>query len=128
VIVEPGQPKPFNLQINGTNIASVDLTLSFDPAAISIQGPIQDGGFLSRDGQILAVVQNVDSETGIAKITLERPPGAPPVAGNGGLITLMLMAGSKKGDAIIKVTDFAVRDTQQNVGIGKPVEARITVH
>ena len=127
IVADPGPPKLFNITINGADISGVDLTLSFDPHAISIQ-TIRDGGLLSRDGQILAVVQRIDTETGTAKISIERPPGAPPISGNGSLITLLISAGDKKGDSVLRVTDFSVRDAQQNLAVGKPVEVKVTVH
>jgi general secretion pathway protein D len=127
IAAEPGAAKPFNINISGSDLEGADLTLSFDPNAITIQSA-RDGGLLSRDGQILAVVQNIDTTAGIAKISLERPPGAPVISGNGALVTLMISAGPRKGDSTLKVTNFAVRDLQQNVAIGKPAEARVTVH
>jgi hypothetical protein len=69
----------------------------------------------------------VDSETGTARISLERPPGAAPLSGNGALITLMLQPGTKKGESVVKVTDFRLRDAQQNVFVGQPTEKRVTV-
>lgn len=127
IVADPGPGKSVNINLNGSDISGVDLTFSFDPHALSIQS-IRDGGLLSRDGQILAVVQRIDTEAGVAKVSIERPPGAPPISGNGALATLMIAAGERKGDAILRITDFVVRDAQQNVAVGKPVEARVTVH
>jgi hypothetical protein len=121
-----GQPTSLSVAINGNDIYAADLTLSFDPAAVRIQ-EIREGGFLSKDNQIIALVQKVDSETGIARISLERPPGAVPLSGTGALLNLMLLPGTKKGDTVIKIVDFRLRDAQQHVFVGKPAETRITV-
>ena len=43
------------------------------------------------------------------------------------LLNLMLLPGTKKGDTVIKIVEFRLRDAQQNVYLGKPVETRITV-
>jgi len=125
IALAAGQTTPVNIVINGDNLYSADLTIAFDPAAVRIQD-IREGGFLSRDGQIVALVQKVETEAGTARITIERPPGAPPLSGNGSLITLSLQPGTRSGDSVLRVIDFRLRDQQQNVLIGKSTEARVT--
>jgi len=117
---------PINIGITGTDIFAADLTIAYDPASLRLQ-EVRDGGFLSRDGQILAIVQKVESETGTARISIERPPGAPPLSGNGVLLTLMLQAAGRKGESVVRVIDFRLRDSQQNVSIGKTAEVRVNV-
>jgi general secretion pathway protein D len=126
VTVAAGQPTTLNIGITGNDIYAADLTLSYDPASIRIQD-IRDGGFLSRDGQIIALIQKVESENGTARISLERPPGAAPLSGNGALITLILQPGAQKGESILRVIDFRLRDAQQNVMVGRATETRVTV-
>ena len=125
IALAAGQTTPVNIMINGDNIYSADLTIAFDPAAVRIQD-IREGGFMSRDGQIVALVQKVETEGGTARITIERPPGAPALSGNGSLITLSLQPGTRSGDSILRVIDFRLRDQQQNVLVGKSAEARVT--
>ena len=125
IALAAGQTTPVNIVITGDNIYSADLTIAFDPAAVRIQD-IREGGFLSRDGQIIALVQKVETEAGTARITIERPPGAPALSGNGSLITLALQPGTRSGDSVLRVIDFRLRDQQQNVLIGKSAEARVT--
>jgi general secretion pathway protein D len=126
ITLPPGQATPVNITVTGDNVFAADLTLSFDPSSVKIQD-IRDGGFLSRDGQIIALVQNIDSEKGTARISLERPPGAVPLSGTGSLVTLMLEAAPRKGDSSLKITEFHLRDPQQNIYVGKSAEARVTV-
>jgi general secretion pathway protein D len=125
IALAAGQTTPVNIMVNGDNIYSVDLTIAFDPSAVRIQD-IREGGFLSRDGQIVALVQKVETEGGTARISIERPPGAPALSGNGSLITLSLQPGTRSGDSILRVIDFRLRDQRQNVLIGKSTEARVT--
>src|SRR5262245_30544255 len=87
IALAAGQVTPVNIVITGDNIFSADLTIAFDPTAVRIQD-IREGGFLSRDGQIIALIQKVETEAGTARVSIERPPGAPPLSGNGSLITL----------------------------------------
>ena len=114
-----------NIVGNGTDFFGVDLTLSFEPGAVNIR-EVRDGGLLSRDGQIVAFVQRMETESGTLRISLERPPGAPPVSGNGNLVTLALDRGMRGGDSTIRVTDFRIRDPQQNVSIGRSAEVRVS--
>ena len=109
---------------NGMDFFGVDLTLSFDPGAVNFR-EIRDGGFLSRDGQIVAFVQRMETESGTVRISVERPPGAAAVSGTGNLVTLVLARGMRAGDSTIRITDFRIRDPQQNVAIGQPAEVRV---
>jgi hypothetical protein len=40
---------------------------------------------------------------------------------------MILEPGRQKGDSLIRVVDFRVRDARQNMRIGKPAEIRISV-
>ena len=113
-----------NIIGNGMDFFGVDLTLSFEPGAVNIR-EIRDGGFLSRDGQIVAFVQRMETESGTVRISVERPPGAAAVSGTGNLVTLVLARGMRAGDSTIRITDFRIRDPQQNVAIGQPAEVRV---
>jgi general secretion pathway protein D len=115
-----------NIVVNGVDISGAELTLTFDPGSISIS-QIADGGFLSRDGQLIAVVQQVESEAGRAHVRIERPPNAAALAGTGNLITLTVVPKDKKGDSLLRVTDIKLRDSAQVVRTGAAVETRITV-
>ena len=109
---------------NGMDFFGVDLTLSFEPGAVNVR-EIRDGGLLSRDGQIVAFVQRMETESGTVRISVERPPGAAAVSGSGNLVTLVLARGMRAGDSTIRITDFRIRDPQQNVAIGQPAEVRV---
>jgi len=117
---------PVNIIVNGMDISGAELTLSFDPGSISIS-QIADGGFLSRDGQLIAVVQQVESDAGRAHIRIERPPNVAALAGSGNLVTLTVVPTNKKGDSLLRVTDFKSRDAAQIMRPGTSAETRITV-
>ena len=125
VTLAPQGQTPISVSINGPNILGTDLTLSFDPAAFSIKD-VHDGGFLSRDGQVIALVHNIDNQKGTATVSLERSPNASVITGNGTLLTLMLEPGAKKGPSALKVTTFGVRDSR-SVHPGGSAEVQITV-
>src|SRR3989475_3832945 len=113
-----------NIVGNGMDFFGVDLTLSFEPGTVNIR-EIRDGGFLSRDGQIVAFVQRMETESGTVRISVERAPGPAAGPGTGNLVTLVLARGMRAGDSTIRITDFRIRDPQQNVAIGQPAEVRV---
>lgn len=110
---------------NGTDFYGVDLIISFEPGGINIR-EVRDGGFLSRDGQIVAFVQRMETESGMLRISLERPPGSAPVSGTGNLVTLVLDRGALKGNSTMRITDFRIRDAQQNVSVGSSAEVTVS--
>src|SRR5213594_1375330 len=125
VTLPPTGTETLNIVANGMDFFGVDLTLSFEPGAVNIRD-IRDGGFLSRDGQIVAFVQRMETESGTVRISLERAPGAAAMSGTGNLVTLVLARGMRAGDSTIRITDFRVRDPQQNVAVGQPSEVRVS--
>ncbi len=114
-----------NIVGNGSDFYGVDLTLSFEPGAFNIR-EIREGGFLSRDGQIVAFVQRQETENGTVRISLERPPGAAPVSGTGNLVTVVLERGPRRGDSTMRLSDFHIRDAQQNVSVGRGTEVTVS--
>jgi general secretion pathway protein D len=126
VTLTPQGETEVKLAINGPNILGTDLKLAFDPSAFTIKD-VHDGGFLSQNGQVIALVHNIDNTKGIATVTLERPSNAPLVSGNGTLISLMLQAGAKKGASPLKVTEFGVRDQRSALHPGAATEVQVTV-
>jgi hypothetical protein len=112
------------ITVTGNNIFGADLTLSYDPTSYTIR-EVREGGFLSRDGQQVAIVQRVETERGTVRISLERPPGSGPISGTGTLAVLVLERGSRSGESVMRVTDFRIRDAAQTVQIGRTSEVRV---
>jgi len=124
VTLPPAGTATLNIVGNGTDFFGVDLTLSFEAGAVDIR-EVREGGFLSRDGQIIGFVQRMETESGTVRISIERPPGAPAVSGSGNLVTLVLARGPRGGDSTIRVTYFRIRDPQQNLSVGRSAEVRV---
>ena len=114
-----------NIVGNGTDFYAVDLTFAFDPGAFTIR-EVREGGFLSRDGQIVAFVQRMETDSGMLRISLERPPGSMPVSGTGNLVTLTLERGARPGDSMLRITEFRIRDAQQNAAAGRTTEITVS--
>ncbi len=101
----------FNVDIqvqDAKNIASVPFQLHFDPKLLKLVN-IVDGSFLKRDGQTVAIVQNVDNEKGTATITLTRPPGTRGMSGQGVLATVSFQA-TGRGQGALNILRVAARD------------------
>jgi general secretion pathway protein D len=124
ITLPPAGTATVNIVGNGNDFYAVDLTVSYDPAAVRIR-EVRDGGFLSRDGQIVAFVQRQETENGMVRISLERPPGTAPVTGTGNLATLVLER-VRPGNSTLRISEFHVRDAQQNVTIGNNAEVTVS--
>ena len=119
-------PTTVSVTVNGNDLSGADLTFAFDPAMFRIR-EIRDGGFLGRDGQAVAIVQRVDTASGTATVSLDRPAGAPSVSGTGNLVTIVLEPNAQRGEGALRITDFRVRNGQQMVQTGRPAEVRVIV-
>src|SRR3984957_1102749 len=81
-----------NLLISGAqNVYSVPVQMNYDPARLQLVN-VSNGGFLSQDGQAVALVHREDEATGTLQITATRPPGAGGVSGQGAVVTMTFQA------------------------------------
>jgi general secretion pathway protein D len=77
-----------NLTISGAqNVYSVPVQLNYDPKMLQLVN-VSNGGFLSQDGQAVALVHREDETVGQLQVTATRPPGAGGVSGQGSVVTL----------------------------------------
>ena len=109
VMMDSGTQSQLGIMIDTPNMTGVDFTFEFDPTMIAIRG-IGDGGFLSQGGVSIALVQNIDNEQGRAVVTVERPPQASAVSGQGRVLELTLekIGG---GTTTLSVSDIEIRST-----------------
>ena len=92
----------------GQNIYSVPVQITYDPGELQVVN-VSNGGFLSQDGQAVALVHRDDPSTGTLQITATRPPGSGGVSGQGAVATLTFMAKSN-GQSTIAITRGGARD------------------
>src|SRR6266849_4288266 len=71
----------------GQNVYSVPLEINYDPNQLQVVD-VSNGGFLSQDGQAVALVHRDDGTAGKLQVTATRPPGAGGVSGQGAVVTL----------------------------------------
>jgi general secretion pathway protein D len=124
------QPKGATFTVNvmlsgGQNIYSVPLQLNYDPHQLQVMN-VSNGGFLSQDGQAVALVHRDDPEHGTLQVTATRPPGAGGVSGQGAVLTLTFMA-KGPGQSALTITRGGARDPAMQPIPLSGAQAAITV-
>jgi general secretion pathway protein D len=115
-----------NLLISGAqNVYSVPVQMNYDPARLQLVN-VSNGGFLSQDGQAVALVHREDETTGTLQITATRPPGAGGVSGQGAVVTLTFQA-KTSGQTPLTITRGGARDPGLQSIIVNGAQASVTV-
>jgi general secretion pathway protein D len=115
-----------NLLISGAqNVYSVPVQMNYDPARLQLVN-VSNGGFLSQDGQAVALVHREDETTGTLQITATRPPGAGGVSGQGTVVTMTFQA-KTSGQTPLTITRGGARDPGQQAITVNGAQASITV-
>src|SRR6267142_3895225 len=109
----------------GQNVYSVPLQLNYDASQLQVVN-VSNGGFLSQDGQAVALVHRDDPSTGTLQVTATRPPGAGGVSGQGAVVTLTFMAKSP-GQSSLTITKGGARDPAMQAIAMNGAQAAITV-
>ena len=102
----------FNVNIvmsGASDVAAVPIQITYDPKHLTI-AKVDNGDFLTKDGQAVALVQRDDSGTLVASAS--RPPGAGGVSGQGTVFTLTCTA-KDKGQTVLSITRPGARNSQQ---------------
>ncbi|MFZ0146547.1 MAG: cohesin domain-containing protein [Candidatus Sulfotelmatobacter sp.] len=126
ITVAKGNTFVVNLMISGAqNVYSVPVQLNYDPAKLQLVN-ISNGGFLSQDGQAVALVHREDETTGTLQITATRPPGAGGVSGQGAVVTMTFQA-KASGQTPLTITRGGARDPGQQAITVNGAQASVTV-
>lgn len=94
------------------NLHSATAQVTYDPAVVQLVN-VSNGGFLSRDGQAVAVVHRDDPASGTLQITATRPPGAGGASGDGNVFTLTFVARAP-GQGSLTLARPSARDAAGN--------------
>jgi general secretion pathway protein D len=115
-----------NLVISGAqNVHSVPVQLNYDPKMLQLVN-VSNGGFLSQDGQAVALVHREDETIGQSQITATRPPGAGGVSGQGSVVTLTFLA-KADGQTPLTITRGGARDPGLQAITVNGAQAAVTV-
>ncbi len=109
----------------GQNVYSVPLQLNYDANQLQLVN-VSNGGFLSQDGQAVALVHRDDPSTGTLQLTATRPPGAGGVSGQGAVVTLTFMA-KAPGQSQLTITRGGARDPAMQAIAMSGAQAAVTV-
>jgi len=104
----------FTVNVNmtgGTDVAAVPVQIAYDPKHLSVV-KIDNGDFLTKDSQPVALVQRDDPASGMLVISASRPPGAAGVTGQGTVFTITFTA-KDKGPTVLSITRPGARNSQQ---------------
>jgi general secretion pathway protein D len=101
------------------------LQLSYDPNQLQVIN-VSNGGFLSQDGQAVALVHRDDPSTGTLNVTASRPPGVGGVSGQGSVVTVTFMAKSS-GQSALTITRGGARDPAMQPIAMNGAQAAITI-
>jgi general secretion pathway protein D len=105
---------------NAHDVISAPFTFQYDPKLLSLDS-VAAGKFWSGDGEDPLVIKNVQNESGLASIRVNRKPGSAAVGGNGTLLTLTLKA-LAPGAAKLTAANITLNNAQtQMLGSGSPV-------
>jgi general secretion pathway protein D len=109
----------------GNNVYSVPVQLNYDPNQLQVLN-VSNGGFLSQDGQAVALVHRDDPATGTLQVTASRPPGVGGVSGQGAVVTLTFMA-KAAGQSALTITRGGARDPAMQPIAMNGAQAAITI-
>ena len=126
VTTKKGDTFVVNLLISGAqNVYSVPVQMNYDPAKVQLVN-VSNGGFLSQDGQAVALVHREDETTGTLQITATRPPGAGGVSGQGAVVTMTFQA-KASGQTPLTITRGGARDPGLQAITVNGAQASVTV-
>jgi general secretion pathway protein D len=126
ITVTKGNTFAVNLLISGAqNVYSVPVQMNYDPARLQLVN-VSNGGFLSQDGQAVALVHREDEATGTLQITATRPPGAGGVSGQGAVVTITFQA-KTSGQTPLTITRGGARDPGLQAITVNGAQASVTV-
>ncbi|HKI24963.1 MAG TPA: cohesin domain-containing protein [Candidatus Sulfotelmatobacter sp.] len=115
-----------NLLITGAqNVYSVPVQVNYNPQLLQLVN-VSNGGFLSQDGQAVALVHREDEAVGQVQITATRPPNSGGVSGQGAVVTMTFQA-KTEGQTPLTVTRGGARDPGMQPITVNGTQASITI-
>jgi len=95
----------------GSDVASVPIQITYDPKRLSVV-KVDNGDFLTKDGQPVALVNRDDVNSGVLVASASRPPGSGGGTGQGTVFTVTMQA-KQPGDTVLSITRPGARNSQQ---------------
>ncbi len=115
-----------NLNLSGgQDVSTVPLQIVYDPKVMELVN-ISNGGFLSQDGQPVALVHRDDASSGTIQVSATRPPGTPGVGGSGSVFSLTFLA-KAPGTSPLSINRPALKTSNSQAIPANPSTATVTV-
>ncbi|MGH9651669.1 MAG: cohesin domain-containing protein, partial [Terriglobales bacterium] len=108
----------------GQSVYSVPIQISYDAGALQLLN-VSNGGYLSRDGQAVALVHR-DDPPGTLQVSASRPPGAGGVSGDGAVFTLTFLA-KTAGQSAVNISRPGARDASMQAIPVTATAATVTI-
>ena len=124
----PKQGSTFMVNLNlsgGQDVSTVPLQIVYNPKVMELVN-LSNGGFLSQDGQPVALVHRDDPGAGTIQISATRPPGTSGVSGSGAVFTLTFLA-KAPGISALTVSRPALKTSDSQAIPATPSAAMVTV-
>ncbi|HZT74838.1 MAG TPA: cohesin domain-containing protein [Terriglobales bacterium] len=116
VSAQVGAPFTVALDLNNVTAAyALALQLNYDPRMVEVQNVV-NGGFLSNDGQVVAVAHLNDPTTGTTQINASRGANAGGISGSGAVLVITFRA-KAAGVTTISVSRVVARNPS-----GEPIQ------
>jgi general secretion pathway protein D len=116
----PGRTLALNVMVNSNDpLHTFAMQLKYDPKVLQLLN-ISNGGYLSRDGQAVAITHREDVDAGKLQVSAIRPPNTPGLTGEGPVLTLTFLT-KGKGESSLTAVGLTPRDAN-----GKPLAASAT--
>ncbi|MEW5979431.1 MAG: cohesin domain-containing protein [Acidobacteriota bacterium] len=110
---------------NAQGAYALSFNIAFDPKVLRLV-EVQNGGFLSSDGKMVAVAPRIENEAGRAVISMARPPESSGLDGSGSLVNFLFEAAGP-GTSAITFTQANLRDAGQNTLPASFASTQVTV-
>jgi general secretion pathway protein D len=102
------------------------IRIKYDAALLRLND-IQPGELFTRDGVRITSVKDIRNELGEATLTIARPPGTKGISGSGAVLMLNFTA-IGKGEGVIKLPEFLLKDSQLRPVAGRPGELPVKIN
>jgi general secretion pathway protein D len=126
VTAAPGGTFTLNVNLTGgQNIYAVPVQVAYDPRFLQVVN-VSNGGFLSQDGQAVAVVHRDDAQAGRLQLSATRPPGVQGISGQGAVFTLTFAA-KGAGRSMVTITQGGAKNPAMQSIVVMPAQAAVAV-
>jgi len=102
------------------------MQVTYDPNVMQFVS-VSNGGFLSKDGQPVPVVNRGDPTTGTLLVMAQRAPGTAGISGEGTVFSLVFIA-KAKGSGTVSITVPGARNSQNQPIQAQGGQAAVTVN